>query len=89
MKAKYAVRSNQKMVQKLENYQTDTADTSCLRRWFAAPERDTAMHELGGGTMAAMKSVITGIFFPNLRCTDSAHPHLAGKSLCGENTGGL
>jgi len=70
MKAKYAVRSNQKMVQKLENYQTDTADTSWLRRWFAAPERDTAMHELGGGTMTAMKSVITGIFFQNLRCTD-------------------
>lgn len=70
MKAEYAAQSNQKMVQKLENYQTDTADTAWLRRWFAAPERDTAMHELGGGTMAAMKSVITGIFFPTLRCTD-------------------
>lgn len=70
MKAEYAARGDQKMVQKLENYQTDTADTAWLRRWFAAPERDTAMHELGGGTMAAMKSVITGIFFPTLRCTD-------------------
>ncbi|MEA4815114.1 MAG: alpha/beta hydrolase [Oscillospiraceae bacterium] len=70
MKAEYAARGNQKMVQKLENYQTDTADTAWLRRWFAAPERDTAMHELGGGTTAAMKSVITGIFFPTLRCTD-------------------
>lgn len=70
MKAEYAARGNQKMVQKLEDYQTDTADTAWLRRWFAAPERDTAMHELGGGTMAAMKSVITGIFFPTLHCTD-------------------
>ena len=70
MKAEYAARGNQKMVQKLENYQTDTADAQWLHRWFSAPERDTAMHELGGGTMAAMKSVITGIFLPTLRCTD-------------------
>lgn len=28
------------------------------------------MHELGGGTMADMDFVITGIFFPSLRCTD-------------------
>lgn len=70
MKAEYAARGNQKMVQKLESYQTDAADTLWLHRWFAAPERDTAMHELGGGTMATMKSVITGIFFPILRCTD-------------------
>lgn len=70
MKAEYTARGNQKMVQKLGNYQTDMADTSWLHRWFAAPERDTAMHDLGGGTTAAMKSVITGIFFPTLRCTD-------------------
>lgn len=70
IKTKYANQGNQKMVQKLEKYQTDTADTSWLRSWFAAPERDTAMHELGGGTTSAMKSVITGIFLPILRCTD-------------------
>lgn len=70
MKAEYAAQGNQKMVQKLEKYQTDIPDATWLHRWFAAPERDTAMHELGGGTMASMHSVITGIFFPTLRCTD-------------------
>lgn len=30
--------------------------------------RDASMHELGVGTMRNMKSVITGIFFPSLRC---------------------
>lgn len=70
MKMEYVAQGNQKMVQKLEKYHTDIPDATWLHRWFAAPERDTAMHELGGGTMAAMKSVITGIFFPTLRCTD-------------------
>jgi pimeloyl-ACP methyl ester carboxylesterase len=32
--------------------------------------RDEAMHELGVGTMRNMKSVISGIFYPSLRCTD-------------------
>ena len=73
MKAEYAAQDNQKMVQKLEKYQTDIPDATWLHRWFAAPERDTAMHELGGGTMASMHSVITGIFFPTLRCTDYTH----------------
>ncbi|WP_101909022.1 alpha/beta hydrolase [Marasmitruncus massiliensis] len=70
MKAEYATQGNQKMVRKLDAYQTDVPDTAWLRGWFVAPERDTAMHELGGGTMADMQSVITGIFFPTLRCTD-------------------
>lgn len=30
---------------------------------------DKAMHELGVGTTRNMDSVITGIFFPSLRCT--------------------
>ena len=70
MKTEYAAQGNQKMVQKLGKYQTDIPDATWLHCWFAAPERDTAMHELGGGTMARMHSVITGIFFPTLRCTD-------------------
>lgn len=70
MKTKYAIQDNKKMLKKLENYQTDTADTAWLQSWFAAPVRDMAMHELGGGTTSGMKSVITGIFLPILRCTD-------------------
>lgn len=70
IKTEYAKQGNRKMVKKLENYQTDIADTAWLRSWFAAPIRDKAMHELGGGTTSGMKSVITGIFLPILRCTD-------------------
>lgn len=32
--------------------------------------RDTAMHRLGGGTTRSMRSVITGILLPSLRCRD-------------------
>lgn len=39
------------------------------RRYFTSSLRDTAMHDLGVGTMHDMDSVITGIFFPSLRCT--------------------
>lgn len=70
MKEKYDDMGNEKMVRKLEEYETDIADREWLNRWFASGVRDKVMHELGGGTMADMKSVITGIFFPSLRCTD-------------------
>lgn len=70
MKEKYKEIKNEKMVRKLEEYETDIADKKWLDRWFASGIRDKAMHELSGGTMADMKSVITGIFFPSLRCTD-------------------
>lgn len=70
MKTMYKDKGNEKMVKKLDSYKTDNPDKSWLKRWFAASERDTAMHELGGGTMYNMKSVITGIFFPILRCRD-------------------
>lgn len=38
-------------------------------RYFTSSLRDNAMHDLGVGTARNMKSVITGIFFPSLRCT--------------------
>lgn len=37
-------------------------------KYFSSSLRDTAMHELGVGTTRDMDSVITGIFFPSLRC---------------------
>lgn len=70
MKEQYADMGNDKMVSKLEKYETDTANKEWVDRWFASGVRDSAMHELGGGTMADMKSVITGIVLPSLRCTD-------------------
>lgn len=38
-------------------------------KYFSSSLRDTAMHELGVGTTRNMDSVITGIFFPSLKCT--------------------
>lgn len=76
MKQMYIDKNDQKMVRALEKYEIDSVtssksdDFSWLSQWFAAPERDTAMHELGVGTMRDMHSVITGIFFPTLRCRD-------------------
>lgn len=37
-------------------------------KYFSSSLRDTAMQELGVGTTRDMDSVITGIFFPGLRC---------------------
>lgn len=70
MKAIYVAKGARRMVRKLKSYETDTPNRAWLRRWFSAPERDRAMHELGGGTMGTMKSVITGIFIPVLCCRD-------------------
>ena len=66
----------------LEEYQA--AGCSKMVKWFAAypildseeafdryltsPLRDIAMHDLGVGTMRSMTSVLSGIFFPSLRC---------------------
>lgn len=36
--------------------------------YFNAVLRDSSMHELGVGTARNMKSVITGLFLPSLRC---------------------
>ena len=43
-------------------------DDSAYKSYFNSPLRDTAMHRLGVGTMHNMNSVITGLFFPSLRC---------------------
>ena len=61
---------DRRTAERLTQYDTEPADTAWLRRWFSEPERDRAMHALGGGTTAQMRPVISGIFFPTLRCTD-------------------
>lgn len=41
-----------------------------LDAYLASPIRDQAMHELAGGTLASMDSVMDGIFWPSLRIQD-------------------
>ena len=67
MLEQYEAAGNTKMVEKLEGYPILTADEA-YREYTTSSVRDTAMHELGVGTMHNMDSVITGIFFPSLRC---------------------
>lgn len=66
---KYKENNNTKMVKKLEKFPIFESDEA-LKEYSGSLLRDEAMHELGVGTMHNMKSVISGIFFPSLRCTD-------------------
>ena len=70
MLAMYQESGNKKMVKKFLEYTITQPEKQWVERWFASSLRDQAMHELGVGTMHKMKSVITSIFFPTLRCTD-------------------
>ena len=67
MLKQYRLSGNIKMVSELENYPI-LNDDSAYKSYFNSPLRDTAMHRLGVGTMHNMNSVITGLFFPSLRC---------------------
>lgn len=67
MKALYEQIGNTKMVEKFENCPIRESD-EMYTKYFTSSLRDTAMHELGVGTTRDMDSVITGIFFPSLRC---------------------
>jgi len=64
----YRSAGNLRMVKKFEAYPVATSDQA-YQRYFTPSLRDTAMHGLGIGTLRNMNSVITGIFFPGLRCT--------------------
>ena len=68
MLEQYQTAGNTNMVEKFENYPILTSDEA-LDRYITSSLRDTAMHELGVGTMRDMNSVIADIFFPGLRCT--------------------
>jgi len=67
MKEQYRKLGNTKMVEKFEECPIRESE-EMYNKYFSSSLRDTAMHELGVGTTRDMKSVITGIFFPSLRC---------------------
>ena len=66
----YRAAGDQKMVKTLAQQAVTEPEESWVVGWFGSSVRDAAMHDFGGGTMHGMKSVITGIFFPTLRCRD-------------------
>lgn len=67
MKKQYELSANNKMLKKFAEYPIHESDEMC-KKYFSSSLRDTAMHDLGVGTTHDMRSVITGIFFPSLKC---------------------
>ncbi|MCI8409508.1 MAG: alpha/beta hydrolase [Lachnospiraceae bacterium] len=67
MKKQYELSGNNKMLKKFAEYPIHESDEMC-KKYFSSSLRDTAMHDLGVGTTHDMRSVITGIFFPSLKC---------------------
>lgn len=67
MLEQYQTAGNTKMVKRLMAYPI-LASEAALDRYLTSALRDTAMHDLGVGTMRSMTSVLTGLFFPSLRC---------------------
>ena len=65
---RYRAVGNEKMVKKFEDYPIFTSDDA-YERYAISSLRDAAMHDLGVGTTRDMRSVMSGIFFPSLRCT--------------------
>lgn len=65
----YLANGNQKRIKQMNAYQINDSEAD-LMKYRKSGFRDQIMHELGVGTMHAMDSVITGLFFPSLRCTD-------------------
>jgi len=61
---KYKQLDNKSMVKKMEKFNLLTLDTIPIEY---AKFRDKPMHELGIGSMRAMKSVISGIFIPIMK----------------------
>lgn len=68
MKEQYAQKGDTGMVEKFDQYDIRGSQTD-YEDYFSSGLRDEAMHELGVGTTREMRSVISGIFFPSLRCT--------------------
>ncbi|VIF80195.1 alpha/beta hydrolase [Clostridioides difficile] len=68
MLKQYKSVGNTKKVKEFERYPILT-DDEAYKSYYTSSLRDTAMHDLGVGTTHDMDSVITGIFFPSLRCT--------------------
>lgn len=68
MLEQYKMAGNERMVKRFEEFPIRESDEA-YETYFTSMLRDTAMHELGVGTTRDMKSVITEIFFPTLKCT--------------------
>lgn len=69
MLEQYKTAGNARMIKKLETLPVLESEEA-FTEYRMSLLRDEAMHELGVGTMRNIKSVISGIFFPSLRCTD-------------------
>ena len=70
MYAQYKAQGNDKMVNRFDKYPIHASEEAFDKYLNEAGGlRDTAMHNLGVGTTHEMRSVITGIFLPSLRCT--------------------
>ena len=67
MLEQYTAAENTRMVNKLKDYPVLESDDA-LRSFFTSTLRDKAMHELGIGTMRDMRSVVTGILLPVMKC---------------------
>jgi pimeloyl-ACP methyl ester carboxylesterase len=68
MKERYTEENNRSMIRKMNAF--DPNQKEDLLKFRKSALRDQTMHELGVGTMHKMDSVITGLFFPSLRCRD-------------------
>ncbi len=67
MYEQYRQAGNTKRMKQFEECPIKTSEEA-YAQYFSSDLRDFAMHELGVGTTRDMDSVITGIFFPSLRC---------------------
>ena len=68
MKEQYAKNGDKKMLRRFSKYDIRSSEKD-YDDYFFSGLRDEAMHDLGVGTARDMRSVISGIFFPSLRCT--------------------
>ena len=69
MLTQYQNQANQKMIDQFSRYPILDSEEA-LDLYLNSGLRDKAMHELGIGTTHDMRSVVTGLFFPSLRCLD-------------------
>ncbi|MDO5517702.1 MAG: alpha/beta fold hydrolase [Clostridium sp.] len=69
MMNKYLQINDKKMYNKLKEYKINESNDELIR-YFKSSVRDTAMHELGIGTIHDMSSVFSGIFMPVMNCSE-------------------
>ncbi len=67
MSQQYESAGDKRMMREFQKYDIRSSAQD-YNDYFFSGLRDKAMHDLGVGTTRAMHSVITGIFFPSLRC---------------------